>query len=212
MSMVYSRLKAGIAGSILALLAPAPGAAQDLLSRELPIALDADSSEIDRGNDRLVFRNVTISQGETRINAQEAFASTLDFANSVWTFEGDVTIVLDGTSIASNQAQLTFSDYNLQGAIVEGDPARFEHNGEQRQAQGRANVVEYDAAAGIVRLSREAWLAEDGREISGNVLTYDINAERVVADRGKEENERVRIIIDPASLEQQEEDGTDDPQ
>ncbi len=212
MSMVFSRLKAGIAGLILALLAPAPGAAQDLLSRELPIALDADSSEIDRGNDRLVFRNVTISQGETRINAQEAFASTLDFANSVWTFEGDVTIVLDGTSIASNQAQLTFSDYNLQGAIVEGDPARFEHNGEQRQAQGRANVVEYDAAAGIVRLSREAWLAEGGREISGNVLTYDINAERVVADRGKDENERVRIIIDPASLKQQEEDDTDDPQ
>ncbi len=212
MSMVFSRLKAGIAGLILALLAPAPGAAQDLLSRELPIALDADSSEIDRGNDRLVFRNVTISQGETRINAQEAFASTLDFANSVWTFEGDVTIVLDRTSIASNQAQLTFSDYNLQGAIVEGDPARFEHNGEQRQAQGRANVVEYDAAAGIVRLSREAWLAEGGREISGNVLTYDINAERVVADRGKEDNERVRIIIDPASLKQQEEDDTDDPQ
>ena len=52
MSMVFSRLKAGIAGLMLALLAPAPGAAQDLLSRELPIALDADSSEIDRGNDR----------------------------------------------------------------------------------------------------------------------------------------------------------------
>jgi lipopolysaccharide export system protein LptA len=71
-------------------------------------------------------------------------------------------------------------------------------------------VLEYDAAAGILRLSREAWLAEDGREISGSVLTYDINAERVVADRGEEKDSRVRIIIDPASLEQQEKDGTDD--
>jgi len=62
------------------------------------------------------------------------------------------------------------------------------------------------------RRARLPWLAEGGREISGNVLTYDINAERVVADRGKEENERVRIIIDPASLEKQEEDATDDPQ
>ncbi len=212
MSMVFLRLKAGIAGLMLALTAAPTDATEGLLSRDLPIALDADSSEIDRGNDRLVFRNVTISQGDTRINAREAFASTLDFANSVWTFEGDVTIRLAGTTIASNQAQLTFSDYNLQGAIVEGDPARFEHIGEERQAQGHASVVEYDAAAGIIRLSREAWLAEDGREISGSVLTYDINAERVVADRGKKENERVRIIIDPASLEQKEKDDSGDPQ
>ncbi len=208
--MVDLHLKAGCAVFVLALATPLPGSAEELLSRDLPISLDADSSEIDRGNDRLVFRNVTISQGETQINAREVVASTLDFANSVWTFEGEVQIKLAETSIASNQAQLTFSDYNLIGAVVEGNPARFEHVGEKRQAQGRANVLEYDAAAGILRLSREAWLAEDGREISGSVLTYDINAERVVADRGEEKDSRVRIIIDPASLEQQEKDGTDD--
>lgn len=210
--MDYFPLRSGLAGFVLALLAAAPCAAEEILSRELPISLDADSSEIDRGNDRLVFRNVTISQGETRINAREAVASTLDFANSVWTFEGDVEIRLAGTSIASNQAQLTFTDYNLQGAVVEGSPARFEHVGEERQAEGRANLLEYDAAAGIVRLSREAWLAEDGKEISGNVLTYDIIAERVVADRGEDEDQRVRIIIDPASLEQEREDDSDDQQ
>ncbi len=210
--MDYFPLRSGLAGFVLALLAAAPCAAEEILSRELPISLDADSSEIDRGNDRLVFRNVTISQGETRINAREAVASTLDFANSVWTFEGDVEIRLAGTSIASNQAQLTFTDYNLQGAVVEGSPARFEHVGEERQAEGRANLLEYDAAAGIVRLSREAWLAEDGKEISGNVLTYDIIAERVIADRGEDEDQRVRIIIDPASLEQEREDDSDDQQ
>ena len=210
--MDYFPLRSGLAGFVLALLAAAPCAAEEILSRELPISLDADSSEIDRGNDRLVFRNVTISQGETRINAREAVASTLDFANSVWTFEGDVEIRLAGTSIASNQAQLTFTDYNLQGAVVQGSPARFEHVGEERQAEGRANLLEYDAAAGVVRLSREAWLAEDGKEISGNVLTYDIIAERVIADRGEDEDQRVRIIIDPASLEQEREDDSDDQQ
>ena len=210
--MDYFPLRPGLAGFVLALLAAAPCAAEEILSRELPISLDADSSEIDRGNDRLVFRNVTISQGETRINAREAVASTLDFANSVWTFEGDVEIRLAGTSIASNQAQLTFTDYNLQGAVVQGSPARFEHVGEERQAEGRANLLEYDAAAGVVRLSREAWLAEDGKEISGNVLTYDIIAERVIADRGEDEDQRVRIIIDPASLEQEREDDSDDQQ
>ena len=205
-------LKSVPAGFFLALLATAPCAAEEILSRDLPISLDADSSEIDRGNDRLVFRNVTISQGDTRINAREAVASTLDFANSVWTFEGDVRIRLAGTSIASNQAQLTFTDYNLQGAVVQGSPATFEHIGEERQAEGRASLLEYDAAAGVVRLSREAWLAEDGKEISGNVLTYDINAERVVADRGEDEDQRVRIIIDPASLEQEREDDPGDQQ
>jgi lipopolysaccharide assembly outer membrane protein LptD (OstA) len=71
--------------------APAKAAAP-LGSRQLPITVDAASSEVDYRTNTVVFSEVVISQGVTRIQADHAHASGLNFANSRWTFEGHVRI------------------------------------------------------------------------------------------------------------------------
>jgi lipopolysaccharide export system protein LptA len=203
--MVASFRSLALLGLCLGLAVTPARAQQDLISKDLPINLDADSSEIDRSADRLIFRNVTISQGDTRIQADEAVASTLDFANSEWLFTGAVTIVLQGATIRSSEARLTFADYALRSASVQGVPATFEHEGEGRATSGRAERFDYDALASTLRLSGKAWVSEGGKEVSGSVLTYDIANERVVADSGEGPEERVRIVIDPEEIQRERE-------
>lgn len=205
--MANSLLKLIIAASLLTLtcIQPAWAAVGD---SQLPITLDADSSDIDRQNDRLVFRGVSISQGELGIEADEALASTLDFANSEWQFTGRVRMRMGASSIEAHSARMQFANYQLMHAVIRGEPARFiQVETDGSITEGRAGLLEYDFREGIVRLSDSAWLSEAGKEISGSVLTYSMTEERVVASSSQETGERVRILITPEGMRQLSEDG-----
>src|ERR1700746_2239794 len=93
----------------------------------LPVALEAASAEIDAKTNALVFRNVVISQGAMRVQAEHARATGLNFANSRWTFEGKVRI--DGEqhgNLRSDQATVEFRDNHIARATITGTPAEFE--------------------------------------------------------------------------------------
>ncbi|MCJ7558055.1 MAG: lipopolysaccharide transport periplasmic protein LptA [Gammaproteobacteria bacterium] len=174
-----------------------------LTGSRLPISLDADSSDIDRRNDRLVFRGVSISQGDLGIEADEAVASTLDFANSEWLFTGNVKIRMNTASIEADEATMQFSGYRLLTAVIRGQPAEFRQvEADQSLTEGHGRLLEYMADPAVVRLSENAWLSESGKEISGNVLTYSLTEERVIASSSVETGERVRILITPEGMKQ----------
>lgn len=187
---------------LLAALGAAPAGAV-LTGSRLPIELDADSSDIDKRNDRLVFRGVNISQGDLGIRADEAVASTLDFANSEWRFTGKVKIRMSNSTILADKAIMTFSGYRLVSAVIHGMPAKFRQvETDQSITEGEGRMLEYEADKGIVRLSNQASLSQSGKEIRGNILTYSINEERVIASSSEETGERVRIVITPEELDQ----------
>ena len=81
-------LAAGLAGSAAAAPTPPPA----LQPGQQPINLDAASTEVDGRTNTLVFSDVVISQGATRVQADRAHATGLNFANSRWTFDGRVRI------------------------------------------------------------------------------------------------------------------------
>jgi lipopolysaccharide transport protein LptA len=172
-----------------------PGPAQS----ELPISLDARSSEFDYKKNRLVFYKVTITQGNLRVEAGEATATGLNFENSQWQFAGDVHITMEKGSLRSDRADVTFARNQIARAVINGAPANFEQTLEKppQTARGRANVIEYDVANGTVRLSESAWLSDGENELSGEVLVYDIRSERVIANAPAGSDERVRITINP---------------
>ena len=187
---------------LLAILSVTPAWAV-LTGSRLPISLDADSSDIDRRNDRLVFRGVSIAQGDLGIEADEAVASTLDFANSEWLFTGKVKIRMNTASIEADQATLQFRAYRLLSAVIRGQPAEFRQvEADQSVTEGHGRLLEYEADPGLVRLSENAWLSESGKEISGNVLTYSMTEERVIASSSEETGERVRILITPEGVKE----------
>lgn len=179
---------AASAGSARAQLPPNP----------LPISLEARSSDFDRKNDRLVFRDVTIQQGELSIRADLAEATRLDFENSRWVFTGDVRIDFDEATVESESATLQFEGHQLRHAEIVGEPAQFAQKVREDgvQAMGEAHRLEYDFESGIVTLSENAHLSEGANDITGDWLRYDMREERIVAG-SDEEGDRVQIIITP---------------
>jgi lipopolysaccharide export system protein LptA len=163
----------------------------------LPIDLDAAFSEFDRRNDRLIFRQLNITQGTLRIKADEATADPADFANSVWVFVGNVSIRNADTQASSDRAELTFRDNQLRKAVLTGQPARFSQAGAGGKAptEGHGQLLEYDLDTATIELVSDAFLSDGKNEISGNRIAYDLRREVVTA--GTTEGGQVRMRITP---------------
>ena len=193
---LLSALAAGAAAGLYAFAAT--GAV--LPTHQLPITVDAASSEVDYRTNTVVFSQVVISQGAMRVQADHAHASGLNFANSRWTFEGHVRIdAAPSGSLRSDQAVVEFKDNRIARATASGKPAQFEQPraDSQQMAQGHAEEIVYDVNEGTVRLSNDAWLSDGVNQISGPLLVYNIRAQRVQAATQPGSDQRVHITITP---------------
>ena len=184
---------------------------------DLPISLDAASSDFDYRNNTLRFRQVRIVQGNVRVEADEATATGLNFENSRWEFRGNVRIHVDGGSLASNEAEVTFVNNQIEKAVITGAPATFEQQLKDTAdiAKGRAGRITYDFTAGNVQLVEDAYLTDGRNDIHGQTLVYSIRDQRVLAEASEQGQERVRITINPRSMEEQqkkENEAADRPQ
>jgi hypothetical protein len=70
---------------------------------DLPINVDAKSSDFDYAKNTLLFRKVRVSQGTTSVEAEEATATGLNFENSRWVFRSNVKISVEGGSLTSDE-------------------------------------------------------------------------------------------------------------
>jgi lipopolysaccharide transport protein LptA len=171
-----------------------------------PISVEAASWQGDYKSDSFVLNQVVITQGTTRLQADRAHASGLtsglDFANSRWTFDGNVRI--DGErhgSLRSDHAVVDFRDNRIARATITGKPATFEQQraNSDQVARGHADQIVWDVGAGTVRLTDDAWLSDGQQnEMSAPVLVYNIREQRVEASGSPATGGgRVHIVITP---------------
>lgn len=138
-----------------------------------------------------------MTQGDLRLQADEAIASPADFENSRWVFTGNVVMQSTDARVNAERAEISFGAQRLRVVVLTGAPARFE----QRTAReglptaGRAGLMEYDLTTGVVLMSGAAWLSDGSNEISGARISYDLRNERVTADA--DESGQVRLRITP---------------
>src|SRR4030095_7417181 len=92
-----------VAAAAVVLLAAAVGATNS----ELPINLEAASSDFDYRNNTLLFRRVRITQGALQVEAEEARANGLNFENSQWNLSGSVRIQMPDGRLNSGEAEVT---------------------------------------------------------------------------------------------------------
>jgi lipopolysaccharide transport protein LptA len=152
------------------------------LDKDQPIHMDAANTEVDYKTKRMIYHDIVISQGTTRVQADTAQATGLNFENSKWTFEGNVRINAEPRgNLRSDSAVVEFKDNLISRATVVGKPAEFEQKreGSDQIARGHADKIIYDVTEGTVRLSDDAWLSDGQSEISGPLLVYNIRAQRV---------------------------------
>jgi lipopolysaccharide transport protein LptA len=189
--------------ALFALMAPAvPAGAAATRDPQLPILLEAQSTEVDLRSNTAVFNKVRISQGNIAITADQGHTSqttALDFDNNLWVFRGSVKITMDQGLLTSDEAQITFVNKILTRAVANGKPAAFEQVIAKtgKVAKGRADLIDYDVSNGIVRLSKDAYLSDGQHEISGESLKYNVRAQSVVAEASEQGSQRVHIIITP---------------
>jgi lipopolysaccharide transport protein LptA len=170
-----------------------------------PVSVDAAASEIDMRTNTLVFRNVVISQGNMRVQADHARATGLNFANSKWNFEGNVHIDAEQRgNLRSDQAVVEFKDNHIARATITGKPAEFEQKraNSDSVARGHADEILYDVGEGTVRLTNDAWLCDGQNQISGPLLVYNIREQQIQAATapdaaGGGADQRVHISIAP---------------
>jgi lipopolysaccharide export system protein LptA len=168
-------------------------------ARKLPI--NVDSSHIDYKGDNVFFKDVVITQGDTKVQADHAHATGLDnFENSHWTFEGNVRINGEQQgSLRSDQAVVEFRNKTIAKATAIGNPAEFEQRRTDTNeiARGHAHEIIYNVNDGTLRLSNDAWLSDGHNQISGSELTYNIREQRVQAESDPNSGRKVHIEIDP---------------
>ncbi|HEY3784508.1 MAG TPA: lipopolysaccharide transport periplasmic protein LptA [Steroidobacteraceae bacterium] len=214
--MAFSRHLSWLAGLLILGLpgtsVPAPTAAVRTLvpnipkdARKLPVSLDAASSEVDYKTNTVVFKDIVISQGDTKVQADRAHATGLDFDNSRWTFEGNVRISAEQHgSLRSDQAVVEFRNNQIKRATINGSPAEFEQKraDSDQLVRGHAKEIVYDVNDATVSLSGDAWLSDGRTETSAPRFVYDIREQQVQAASKAETDQRVHIKIDPRSKDE----------
>jgi len=187
--MASSLLNTGLA--LLLAAAAGAAAAQAPDRSQLPIKLNAESSDFDTQNGLFIFNGVTISQGDVSITAKRAVASGLGFEDSRWEFTGEVHIAMPESKLASDTARVRFAKGEILSASITGAPATFEQRRNEELAKGHANRIDYDLGRGAVELAGDAWLSDGRTEITGKTLVYSTVNQRVVSDQ------EVNIVIQP---------------
>ena len=190
--------RVAFAAALALVLAMPVIAAQPTKSRNAEIVVDAAASDVDYRSNTLLFRDVVITQGPLRVQAERARATGLDFKDATWTFSGKVKIDVEGGTMRAEEAVVNFIADQLARATVRGTPAEFEQQLQTGgKARGRAGSLVYETRGGTVTLKENAWLSDGRSEIRGQQLVYEIAAQRVQAGKSTGSDERVRIVIRP---------------
>ena len=148
------------------------------------LVLDSQSLSFDGQAKLFELHAPQITQGNLRIQADEALATGVDFnARSEWTFTGNVRITIETTQIEAGSARFTFEQKRLARGELEGSPVTFTDVDATRQTTvtGQAQKMSYDAIARTIRLTDTARMQRDNVEFQGCDLIYDFGAERVTS-------------------------------
>jgi lipopolysaccharide transport protein LptA len=175
------------------------------------VTVDAASSEVNYKSGTVDFKDVVLSQGNTRVRADRANTTCLgqgpaaaaQCANSRWTFQGNVRIDASPRgSLSSDQAIVEVRDNRIASATVTGSPAVFEQQRADAMGmtRGHADQIVYNVEAGTVRLTNDAWVSLSGgsNDITSQQIVYDIRSEKVQATSPGTQG--VHITLTPQSV------------
>ncbi|MEM9621342.1 MAG: lipopolysaccharide transport periplasmic protein LptA [Pseudomonadota bacterium] len=136
-----------------------------------PIHIVGDDAEIDQNNETIVYTgSVEIVQGTLRVS-------------------GDRMVVkIDGDQVES--------------ITTTGSPARYQQQLEDDQGEvnARADSIVYHTAQERVFLNGSASLLQQGNQLEGESIRYDIVNGKVDASAA-DKNGRVRMVLDPSAAQ-----------
>ncbi len=166
-------------------------------AEDLPLEINADSSDCGTNLENCTLTgNVVIKQADVTITADSLFS----ISENEWELSGNINIENTGMNISANQAKISLAERQLQSFTLLGSPVSFRYLvGENSKANGQANNISFNLNTRMITLDGEAQLVEDGNELKGEHIEYDLDAERLKADNQGKGDGRVHLIFEPPS-------------
>ncbi len=136
----------------------------------------------------------------------EADTADLDEAKGIGVYRGDVLIKQGTMEIRGDKVTIETKNRKFNSLTSVGKPAKFQQQLELNQSPvfGEAKTIHYSIVDGILTMRKKAKLTRDGDVFSGNYLRYDTINETVKAKRAEDGSERIKIIIQPETLNDNE--------
>ncbi|MCH4247356.1 lipopolysaccharide transport periplasmic protein LptA [Acinetobacter populi] len=130
----------------------------------------------------------------------EADKATFNEKTGITTYTGNVviqqgTLKFQASSIVANLN----SSNKIQLITAQGSPAKFQQQMDTKGgiAKGEGRNIKYNAETGIITLSGNAFLSQNGATFKGENLTYSMNKGDIEANGGN--NGRIQIVIPPSA-------------
>ncbi|MEY4590995.1 MAG: lipopolysaccharide transport periplasmic protein LptA [Pseudomonadota bacterium] len=120
---------------------------------------------------------------------------TTTYAGAVLMKQGSMKINADKVIIYSTKEKVTH-------IIATGRPVHYEQKPSEKQALviAQANTLEYQIQEESLHLIESAFLEQEGTNLSGNRIDYDVKNSVVKAGGESKNRERVRMVINPKVL------------
>ena len=148
----------------------------------------------------LYFEDVSLKKNDLNINSDAASIKDINSETTVFTFLGNVEIISEIVIIKCDKALLEFKNNELKNAKFIGKLSSFQQFNEAKQliASGTAEVFEYEHTTNILRMETNAWVNNGSNEVSGNLITYNLEKRNIIAD--SENGLPVKLIIDSKTI------------
>jgi lipopolysaccharide export system protein LptA len=130
----------------------------------------------------------------------EVSANSTDgtLGDGVTTLRGNVDIRQGTLRITADEAEVNKVDGKVNSVTFRGQPAHLQQEiEEQGLVQATANTIDYQVANGLVTLAGNADVKHPQYQISGDLLTYDLNVQHFQGSSGEDGNGRIHILLDP---------------
>ena len=139
----------------------------------------------------------------------EVSANSTDgtLGDGITTLRGSVDIRQGTLRITADEAEVKKVDGRVNSVTFRGQPAFLEQEiEEQGLVQATANIIDYQVASGLVTLSGSADVKHPQYQISGELLTYDLNVQHFQGSSDENGNGRIHILLDPEVINNEKEE------
>lgn len=126
--------------------------------------------------------------------------ATYSESTGITSYSGTVVITQGTFKMTADNITVNLSQgRSINSAVATGRPATMQQvvTQEKGLAKGQANKIDYNAVSGIVTLTGNAKLVQNGASFAGNVIRYSLKAGDVEATAGG--SQRVELVFPPSN-------------
>ncbi len=124
--------------------------------------------------------------------------ATYSERTGVTSYSGNVIITQGTLKLTADDITVNLSEQrSINSAVATGRPATMQQviTADKGLAKGQGNKIDYNAVTGIITLTGNAKLNQNGASFAGNVIRYSLKAGDVEATAGN--SQRVELILPP---------------